>query len=97
MNAHAQTASACGCIRTWLMTAARVVLLLCVIAGTAAGQGAPAVAEGLPRVEAGARVHSDMGLNSADPDLPAARIDAAVRLASEDPRRALAALDALAV
>ncbi len=97
MNAHAQTASACGCIRTWLMTAARVVLLLCVLAGTAAGQGAPAVAEGLPRVEAGARVHSDMGLNSADPDLPAARIDAAVRLASEDPRRALAALDALAV
>jgi len=97
MNAHSQTGIACGGIRSWVMTARGVVLLLVVLAGPAAGQGAPAVAGSVPRVEAGARVHSEMGINSADPDLPAARIDAAVRLASEDLQRALAALDALAV
>ncbi len=97
MNAHSQTDSACGGIRSWVMTARRVVLLLVVLTGPAAGQGGPAVAGTVPRVQAGVRVHSEMGINSADPDLPAARIDAAVRLASEDPQRALAALDALAV
>lgn len=38
---------------------------------------------------------SALGLNSGQPELPAARIDAAVRLASEDPERARAALAAL--
>lgn len=38
---------------------------------------------------------SPLGLNSAAPEMPAARIDAAVRLASEDPARARAALAAL--
>lgn len=96
MKGHSRIDSACGCIRTWLMTATRVVLLLFVLAGPAAGQGAPVVDASVPRIEAGAGAHSDMGLNSADPDLPAARIDAAVRLAGDDPRRAFAALDALA-
>jgi len=97
MNAHAQNDSATGCFRGGKRVGTCVALLLIALAGPADGQGAPAAVQGPLDIQTGARVHSDMGLNSADPDLPAARIDAAVRLASEDPRRALAALDALAV
>mgnify|MGYP006204739721 CR=1 FL=1 len=38
MKGHSRIDGACGCIRTWLMTATRVVLLLFVLAGPAVPQ-----------------------------------------------------------
>ncbi len=81
-----------------LNSAWSAVLLLTGVfnAGLACGQDLPeAVAlKQQSGVEAGAP--SALGLNSADAKLPAGRLDAAVRLASEDARQALAALDRIA-
>lgn len=70
----------------------RLLALLLVLAGGAL----PAAFAARQMVESPAPAESGLGLNSAAPGLPAARLDAAVRLAAEAPERAREALDALA-